>query len=48
MSIGDYWTEAVEKLAASHRTFAMDAETRTRLMRGDGALLALVSERLGD
>lgn len=47
MKIGDYWTQAIEKLAAVHRSFAMDAETRTSLMRGDGVLLAIISETLG-
>jgi hypothetical protein len=48
MKIGDYWTQAVEKLATVHRSFAMDAETRTALMSGDGVLLAIISETLGD
>jgi hypothetical protein len=48
MTIDDYWTQAVEKLAAVHRSFAMDADTRAQLMRGDAALLALVSESLED
>jgi hypothetical protein len=48
MKIGDYWTQAVEKLATVHRSFAMDAETRTALMRGDGVLLAIVSETLAE
>lgn len=43
---GDYWTQAVEKLAAVHRGFAMNAETRTALMRGDAVLLAIISEAL--
>ena len=46
MKIGDYWTQTVEKLATVHRSFAMDAETRTALMRGDGVLLAIISETL--
>ena len=29
-----------------HRGFAMDAETRTALMQGDAALLAVISETL--
>ncbi len=48
MSIGDYWTQAVEKLATVHRNFMLDAETRTHLMRGDGVLQAILSEHLGD
>jgi hypothetical protein len=48
MKIGDYWTQAVEKLATVHRSFAMDAQTRTALMRGDGVLLAIISETLAD
>jgi hypothetical protein len=48
MKIGDYFTQAVEKLAVVHRGFAMDAETRTALMRGDGALLATISETLDE
>jgi hypothetical protein len=48
MKIGDYWTQAVEKLATVHRSFAMDAQTRTALMRGDGVLLAIVSETLAE
>jgi hypothetical protein len=48
MKLGDYWTQAVEKLAVIHRRFAMAAETRTALMRGDAVLLSIVSERLGD
>lgn len=43
---GDYWTQAIEKLAAVHRGFGMDAETRTALMRGDAVLLAIISETL--
>jgi hypothetical protein len=46
MKIGDYWTQAVEKLATVHRSFAMDAVTRTALMRGDGTLLAIISDSL--
>jgi hypothetical protein len=46
MKVGDYWTQAVEKLAAVHRGFALDAETRTALMRGDAVLLAIISEAL--
>ena len=46
MKIGDYWTQAVEKLATVHRSFAMDADTRTALMRGDGVLLSIISEAL--
>ena len=46
MMIGDYWTQAVAKLAAVHRAFAMDAETRTALMRGDGTMLAIISDNL--
>ena len=46
VKLGDYWTQAVEKLAAVHRGFVMDAETRTALMRGDAALLAIISETL--
>jgi len=46
MKAGDYWTQAVEKLAAVHRGFAMNAETRTALMRGDAVLLAILSETL--
>jgi hypothetical protein len=46
MKIGDYWTQAIEKLATVHRGFAMGAQTRTALMRGDGALLAIISETL--
>jgi hypothetical protein len=46
MKIGDYWTQAVEKLATVHRAFAMDAETRTALMRGDGTMLAIISDNL--
>jgi hypothetical protein len=46
MKIGDYWTQAIEKLATVHRSFAMDADTRTALMRGDGVLLSIVSETL--
>lgn len=45
---GDYWTQAVEKLAAVHRGFAMDAVTRTALMRGDAVLLAIISETLAE
>ena len=48
MKAGDYWTQAVEKLAAVHRAFAMDAETRTSLMRGDAVLLAITSESLAE
>jgi hypothetical protein len=46
MKIGDYWTQAVEKLATVHRSFAMEAGTRTALMRGDGVLLSIISETL--
>jgi hypothetical protein len=46
MKIGDYWTQAIEKLATVHRGFAMGAQTRTALMRGDGALLAIISGTL--
>lgn len=46
MKIGDYWTQAIEKLATVHRSFAMDAGTRTALMRGDGVLLSIISETL--
>ena len=46
MKIGDYWTQAIEKLATVHRSFAMDADTRTALMRGDGVLLSIISETL--
>jgi hypothetical protein len=46
MKVGDYWTQAVEKLAAVHRGFALDAEARTALMRGDAVLLAIISEAL--
>lgn len=48
MKIGDYWTQAVEKLATVHGSFAMDAPTRTALMRGDGVLLAIISETLAE
>jgi hypothetical protein len=48
MKAGDYWTQAVEKLAAVHRSFAMNAETRTALMRGDAVLLAILSETLSE
>jgi hypothetical protein len=48
MAVGDYWTQAVEKLAAVHRGFALDADTRTALMRGDAVLLAIISEALVD
>ncbi len=48
MKIGDYWTQAITKLATVHRSFAMDADTRTALMRGDGVLLAIISEALED
>lgn len=46
MKIGDYWTQALAKLATVHRSFAMDAHTRAALMHGDGVLLAIVSEML--
>ena len=46
MKVGDYWTQAVEKLAAVHRGFALDADSRTVLMRGDAVLLAIISETL--
>ena len=48
MKAGDYWTQAVEKLAAVHRGFVMDAQTRTALMRGDAVLLAVISETLAE
>lgn len=48
MKVGDYWTQAVEKLATVHRSFAMDAETRTSLMRGDGVLLGMISDSMAD
>jgi hypothetical protein len=46
MTIDEYWTQAVHKIDVVHHDFAMDAETRTHLMRGDGALLATLSESL--
>ncbi len=48
MTIDDYWTQAVEKLAIVHRGFAMDADTRATLMRGDAVVLAVISELLSD
>lgn len=48
MKAGDYWTQAVEKLAVVHRGFAMNAQTRTALMRGDAVLLAIISETLAE
>ncbi|MBV8160499.1 MAG: hypothetical protein JO265_06210 [Acidimicrobiia bacterium] len=48
LTIDDYWTQAVEKVATVHRHFAASAEDRAHLARGDGVLLAVVSERLGD
>lgn len=35
IKLGDYWTQAVEKLAVVHRRFAMTTQARTALMRGD-------------
>lgn len=46
MTIDDYWTQALGKLATVHHRFAMDAPTRAELMRGDAAVLAILSERL--
>lgn len=48
MGLGDYWTQAVEKLATVHRSFELDAPTRSALMRGDAVVLAILSEALGD
>jgi hypothetical protein len=46
VTLDDYWTQALEKLAALHAGFAMTAEHRDELMRGDAALLAVLSELL--
>ena len=46
LTLDDYWTQALEKLAAVHHGFTMTAEQRGQLMRGDAVLLAVVSELL--
>lgn len=46
MTLDDYWTQALEKLATVHRSFAMEPERREELMRGDAVLLAVLSELL--
>ncbi|MDX6581884.1 MAG: L-tyrosine peroxygenase [Solirubrobacterales bacterium] len=44
ITLDDYWTQALEKLATVHSGFAMGASQRDELMRGDAALLAVISE----
>ena len=46
ITLDDYWTQALEKLATVHSRFAMGATQRDELMRGDAALLAVLSELL--
>ncbi len=46
LTLDDYWTQALEKLAAVHHGFTMTAEQRGELMRGDAVLLAILSELL--
>ncbi len=38
--------QALEKLATVHSSFAMEASRRDELIRGDAALLAVLSELL--
>ena len=46
LTLDDYWTQALEKLATLHSGFAIGATQREELMRGDAALLAVISELL--
>ncbi len=46
LTLDEYWTQALEKLATVHSGFAIGAGQRDELMRGDAALLAVVSELL--
>jgi hypothetical protein len=46
LTIDEYWTQLVEKLAFAHSHLAMRGGHRADLMRGDATLLAIVSERL--
>jgi hypothetical protein len=44
LTLDEYWTQALEKLATVHSSFAMGPTQRDELMRGDAAVLAVVSE----
>jgi hypothetical protein len=46
MTLDDYWTQILEKLAAVHAGFALDAERREELIIGDAALVRMASESL--
>lgn len=46
MSLDEYWTQMLEKLALVHAGFAMDAARREELIIGDAALAGIVSEFL--
>lgn len=46
MTLDEFWTQALEKLATVHSSFAMGAAQREELMRGDAVVLAVLSERL--
>lgn len=46
MTLDAYWTQALEKFAAVHRSFALEPSARAELMRGDATVLAVLSELL--
>jgi hypothetical protein len=46
LTLDEYWTQALEKLATLHSGFAIGATQREELIRGDAALLAVLSELL--
>ncbi|MBK9179435.1 MAG: hypothetical protein IPM45_07610 [Acidimicrobiales bacterium] len=41
-----YWTQALEKVATVHRHFQLAPDVRRRLLRGDAALLSVISDQL--
>lgn len=46
MTLDEYWTQAVEKLALAHAHLPLHGAHRAELIRGDAALLEIVSERV--
>jgi hypothetical protein len=48
ITLDDYWTQALEKLATVHTGFVMDPKPRAELMRGDAVVMAILSDLLAE
>jgi len=46
ITLDEFWTQALEKLATVHSGFSLESEQREELMRGDAVLIAVLSELL--